>query len=335
MIDTSQCIIEHPLEDLDFEKWQRLVDMMAKLYDAASGVVVQFRQDVFNVVSTSSNEDNFLQMNVSWPWDMRSFCRRIVETNDKVYVNDAEASKEWCSCPPVADGPVRSYLGYPLYWPDGSLFGSFCIIDTKPTDYSPALIDMLGQLKLIVESELKHIFHSQKITKLLADKVEQEALLKRMALYDCLTGCANRILLKERFEYELAKAQRDESTFSIAYLDLDDFKPVNDEYGHEAGDEVLKTIVQRIKQTVRSHDLVARVGGDEFVVLFNNHIDDMQIKQKLATELSIPITYESHALTVTASIGLARYPEDGDTLAKLMKAADAQMYLYKKARQAG
>ena len=92
MFDTSQCIVEFPPEELDFSKWQRLVDMMAQMYESSSGVIVQYRQGVFNVVSTSSNVDNFLAKNVNWPWEMKSFCRRIMETKDKLcllYTSDA------------------------------------------------------------------------------------------------------------------------------------------------------------------------------------------------------------------------------------------------------
>jgi len=472
MIKTSQCIVSYPPEELDFEKWQRLVNLMAKLYNATSGVVVQFRQETFNVVATSNNPDNFLKVNSNWPWDMKSFCRKIIETNDKLYVNNAKASDEWSCAPPVAEGPVRSYLGYPLYWPDGSLFGSFCVIDTKPTEYPYSLIEMLEQLKLIVESELKHVFDKQKIKSLLAenidilkvveqeqtqaeivksalslqenintatlaslvdsvirinkqgvilscnvatesifgysrkeligknssilsstferlnqetaktkndtvgsehsnfelnqqieaqhknghslpvqlsvsqiqigsdiqfiallsdisDKVQHEQMLKQLALYDSLTNCANRNLLSERFAYEQAKAKRDNSTFSVAYLDIDKFKPINDKYGHEAGDLALVEIVKRIKQTVRSHDLVARVGGDEFVVLFNNSIDAYHLKAKLLEQVSQPIHYESHEFTISTSIGVASYPKDAESLTELLKIADAKMYLDK------
>lgn len=326
MIKTSQCILEFPPEELDFKKWQRLVNMMAKLFNASSGVVVQFRHNTFNVVSTSDNPDNFLQTNVSWPWDMKSFCRKIVETQEKLYVNNAKESEEWSCSPPVSEGPVRSYLGYPLYWPNGSLFGSFCVIDTKKTNYSNSLVEILGQLKLIVESELKHVFDKQKIKALLAEKLLNEELLKQLALYDSLTGCANRNLLNERFTYELAKADRNHATFSIAYLDLDKFKPINDDYGHAAGDAVLTGVADRIKQVIRSHDLVARVGGDEFVILFNNRINKQKIKEKLLEKISDPIHYQSYTIHASVSIGVATYPKNGKTLDELMKVADAQMY---------
>ena len=474
MINTSHCLVETPPKDLDFAKWQNLVNMVAKLFDSASGVIVQLRREEFNVVSTSENKDNFLQVNTSWSWEEKSFCRHIVESNDKIYVNNPKSCDVWSKAPYVENGPVRSYLGYPLYWPDGTIFGSFCVIDTKETDYPETLIEMLEQLKMLVESELKHIFDKQEIKALLAEKidvmqlveqtteksavvkeslslqesintvtlaslvdsvirideqgtilscnaatttmfgysdeeligqnikilcepshakhhdqylaryketrkasiigigrqvsalhkngtifpihlsvseiyignslqfiglindisekVQYEELLKQLALYDALTNCANRNLLSERFDYELAKAQREGAKFSIAYLDLDKFKPINDTYGHEAGDIILQTTVKRIQRTIRSHDLVARVGGDEFVVLFNNRINSQYMKEKLLESVLAPVQYNGELINVSASIGIATYPQDGNSLKEMMRVADERMYINKSSK---
>jgi len=329
MINTKNCIIEYPIENLDINKWQELVNMMAELFDAASGVIVQYRQQTFNVVATSDNQDNFLHVNSSWPWDMKSFCRRIVETNDKLYVKNALMDKQWANASPVCDGPVRSYLGYPLYWPNGELFGSFCVIDTKATDYSKPLEKMLGQLKIIVESELKHVSNILDIKALLAEKVTQEKQLKKLALYDQLTQCANRNLLTERVNYQITHAHRNKSQFTLMYFDLDSFKPINDNYGHQCGDLVLATIGQKLKSVVRKTDTVARVGGDEFVIVLNTKTNDSKIKQKLIESIETPISYGDITVSVSASIGIATYPDDGETMESLLAAADTDMYMNK------
>ena len=326
MINTSNCIIEHPLENLNTENWQQLVNLMAELFDAASGVIVQYRQQTFNVVATSENDDNFLQVNATWPWDIKSFCRRIVETNDKLYVKNAIDDSEWACAPPVSKGPVRSYLGYPLYWPDGALFGSFCIIDTKATDYSSALDKTLGQLKLIVENDLRYVSHIIETNILLAEKTVQEKQLKKLALYDQLTGCANRNLLIDRVNYQIAQAQRNNSQFSLVYFDLDKFKPVNDNYGHQCGDLVLTNIGKVVKAAVRETDTIARIGGDEFVIVMNKKINNDKIKQKLLDTIEAPIQYGDINVSVTASIGIATYPDDGVTMKALLAAADTDMY---------
>lgn len=326
MINTSNCIIEHPIEKLNTENWQKLVNMMAELFDAASGVIVQYRQQSFNVVATSENTNNFLEVNVTWPWDIKSFCRRIVETNDKLYVKNALDDDEWAHVPPVVDGPVRSYLGYPLLWPDGSLFGSFCVIDSKATNYSAALERALGQLKLIVENDLRYVTQIIETNELLTEKISQEKQLKKLALYDQLTGCANRNLLIDRVDYQIAQAQRNNSQFSLVYFDLDRFKPINDNYGHQCGDLVLTNIGKEVKAAVRETDTLARVGGDEFVIVMNKKIKNDKIKQKLLETIEMPIQYGDVTVSVSASIGIASYPNDGKTVEALLAAADANMY---------
>lgn len=326
MINTANCIIEHPIENLDITKWQELVNMMAELFNAASGVIVQYRHKTFNVVATSDNEDNFLRVNSCWPWDMKSFCRRIVETKKKLYVNDAKNDNEWSYAPPVSDGPVRSYLGYPLYWPDGSLFGSFCVIDTKATNYSSSLEKILGQLKLIVESELRHVADILAAKALIAEKLQQEKLLKKLALYDQLTGCANRNLLRNRLDYQIKQAERNNTEFSIVYFDLDKFKPINDHFGHQCGDAVLANIGKNVNAAVRATDTVARVGGDEFVIVLTDKVNRKDIKNKLLTAIEQPIQYQAQEVAVSASIGLASFPEDGKSLDELLAIADSNMY---------
>ncbi|KXJ58428.1 MAG: hypothetical protein AXW17_02630 [Colwellia sp. Phe_37] len=329
MVNTNNCIIEHPIENLDMAKWQNLVNMMAELFDAASGVIVQYRQQTFNVVATSDNHNNFLHVNSCWPWDMKSFCRHIVESKDKLYVKNALADDKWACAAPVCDGPVRSYLGYPLYWPNGTIFGSFCVIDTKATDYSQPLNKMLGQLKIIVESELKHVTNIKKIKSLLAQKISQEKQLKQLALYDQLTQCANRNLLADRVSYQINNANRNNSQFSLIYFDLDRFKPINDNYGHQCGDNVLIEIAKKVKSIVRKTDTVARIGGDEFVIVLNTELNSNKLVEKLLKIIQEPILHGDISVSVSASIGVATYPRDGGNIETLLAVADADMYINK------
>lgn len=329
MINLKACILEQPSIDIDFEKWQVLVNMMAEIYGASSGLVVQFRNDIFNVVSASDNAENFLEQNSNWPWEMKSFCRRIVETKDILYVKDAINSEEWRGVPPVSEGPVRSYLGYPLYWPDNSLFGSICVIDTKASDYSSSFIRLLEQFKKVVEGELQHIFDHERITRLLDAQTEQQKQLKQLALYDSLTGCANRNFLSERIEFSIARSQRDKSGFTLLYMDLNKFKIINDTHGHKAGDHVLSIISDRINATIRRTDLVARVGGDEFVIVFNNLINVEDTILNLNDKILEAISFNEVDLSVSASFGHSVYPEDGDDMDKLLDKADKRMYFNK------
>ncbi|MDI3326747.1 sensor domain-containing diguanylate cyclase [Pontibacterium granulatum] len=253
MIDTQQCLSRHPIESIDLAKWQRTVDLMSKLYNAACGTIVQFRQDEFNAIVTSSNEDNFLERNSSWPWEMRSFCRKIMESRNGLYVNDAINHEEWKTVEPVCDGPVRSYLGLPLFWPDDTLFGTICVIDSHSTDYQPLQIELLEQLRDLINADLKMVFAYDEI--------------KTLALTDELTGVCNRRGLQLLSDQLVKDAKRFDLNFGFIYLDIDNMKELNDTHGHSAGDECIVALADALKYACRENDIIARIGGDEFVVL--------------------------------------------------------------------
>ena len=160
--------------------------------------------------------------------------------------------------------------------------------------------------------------------------------LQRMARHDDLTGLLNRAFLHDRIDSALARARRNAAHFSLVFLDLDKFKQVNDVYGHGVGDRLLQEVAQRLLQCVREADSVARVGGDEFVLLLENiqspeSID--RIISKLRKELGRPLTIDGHTLRASPSIGIAHYPGDGEQIETLLKHADAEMYREKRARQ--
>lgn len=328
-INQHDCILTNADYTIDVDKWQALVDMIADIYGAASGVIVQLRHNEFNVVSTSQNENNFLSRNVSWSIETESFCRKVIETEKCVYVNDPEHSPKWSKTDPVCRGPVRSYLGYPIYWPDKSIFGTICAIDTKATAYESSFIDLLGQLRKIIEGELQHFINLKAIQTLLQEQQHQEIELRKLALYDHLTSCANRVLLEERLQTNIARALRHNSHFSLLYFDLNDFKPINDTYGHKVGDHVLTEVSKRIRPMLRDTDLMARVGGDEFVILYENSVNCDQAITKFQDLISQPIHVNGICLTISSSFGASHFPDDGDNMDKLMDIADKRMYRQK------
>lgn len=168
----------------------------------------------------------------------------------------------------------------------------------------------------------------------ITQRKEQENSFRHGAEHDPLTGLPNRVLLADRLERALLTAQRDNSTLALMFMDIDGFKQVNDNYGHEAGDVVLRTVARRIKAATRASDTLARVGGDEFVVLLpdiggshNAHA----LAQKIATEgrRAIKLNAEAGA-HLSLSIGIALYPTHGTTAAVLTERADQAMYKAKK-----
>ena len=163
------------------------------------------------------------------------------------------------------------------------------------------------------------------------DAYRKKALaLKDKAYTDSLTGLANRLLLADRFELTATRSKRQGTSFALLMLDLNAFKAINDNYGHAAGDQVLVTVAKRLLETVRASDTVARVGGDEFVLLiesFKNPDELVHLGQKLVAHISQPITLERGLdVRVGASVGFALWPKNGASMDDLMNVADQGMY---------
>ncbi|HWW28559.1 MAG TPA: diguanylate cyclase [Steroidobacteraceae bacterium] len=159
-------------------------------------------------------------------------------------------------------------------------------------------------------------------------------MLEALALYDPLTGLANRRLLSDRLSVALVHARRSMSAVAVVYLDLDGFKQINDMLGHSAGDVLLKLVAARLAATVREEDTVARVGGDEFI-LGLWHVSDADyaatVASKVIEAVSQPYDIEGHAVRITMSAGIGLYPVHGEDADTLMKSADLALYDAKRA----
>ncbi len=206
---------------------------------------------------------------------------------------------------------IGAYMGAPIILKDGTLYGTLCTADERVYESS--------------KSELQAL-------KLTANMVAYIIDLERTAVHDPLTGALNRLFL-ERHNQTLQTEFGD--SFALVYIDLDDFKSINDEYGHEYGDAVLRVIVQRLKRRIRMEDVVVRVGGDEFIVVLTGITNDEMALSRTVSRLhkSIDVEYSIHSKTfrVSASLGVSLYPQNGDDFDTLVKAADQAMYQVKHA----
>jgi len=158
--------------------------------------------------------------------------------------------------------------------------------------------------------------------------------LEHQANYDTLTGLPNRNLLHDRLKQAVAYARRYQKAMAVAFIDLDNFKLVNDSLGHSAGDRLLTTVADRLKACVRNSDTAARLSGDEFVLILFDQTDDTVIHntmQRILNEVSLPCRLEDRDFYVSCSIGYSIFPEDGETDEVLLKNADAAMYHAKEA----
>ncbi len=192
-----------------------------------------------------------------------------------------------------------------------------------PVEFSCSTIDYEGQPATV--------FAFRDLT----DRKRDEARIRHLAHHDALTNLPNRFLLSQRLSDALAEASKSNTTLSLLYLDLDSFKPVNDQLGHATGDALLIEVARRLQAELRTGDMVARIGGDEFVIVtsFDQPEYAASIARRVVDVLSQPFEILSNRVEIGTSIGVAIYPKDGETQEALLHAADTRA-LPRKARQA-
>jgi diguanylate cyclase (GGDEF)-like protein/PAS domain S-box-containing protein len=217
------------------------------------------------------------------------------------------------------------WLGVPLNTPQGTI-GALVLQDTPagiPSAACAGYTDQHQELLLFVSNQVATAIQRK----------QMEARLHFMAQHDELTQLPNRRLFHDRLSTAIARAQRQQSRLSLLFVDLNKFKQVNDLYGHDAGDQLLETVAHRLKQCVRDADTVARIGGDEFVLVLEQLARPEAaalVKEKIHQALAVPVAMADGAtLHVTASIGIAHFPEDGGDMQQLLRHADQAMYAAK------
>jgi len=150
-----------------------------------------------------------------------------------------------------------------------------------------------------------------------------------MAQHDALTNLPNRALFSDRLQHELVAAKRNRERFALIFLDLDNFKPINDNHGHGMGDRLLQAVARRLEESIRASDTAGRIGGDEFIILLPKlHLaeDALNLAEKIRLNLQRPFAIDEHELNISCSLGIAIYPENGSDEVTLTKSADQALY---------
>jgi diguanylate cyclase (GGDEF)-like protein len=176
----------------------------------------------------------------------------------------------------------------------------------------------------------------KKLTRKLLNSNIRRKEIGRLAFYDALTGLPNRMLFNDRLKQVLAQAERHGRGVAVMFIDLDDFKLVNDSYGHAVGDTLLRHVAQRLQASMRAEDTVSRHGGDEFLCIMMEASDERDIAkvaEKMINVIAAPTEVGDVELIVKPSIGIAVYPKDGETAKVLVTKADTAMYLAKRTRK--
>jgi diguanylate cyclase (GGDEF)-like protein/PAS domain S-box-containing protein len=187
--------------------------------------------------------------------------------------------------------------------------------------------------KVPIRDESGNVIGLAGITRDINEIRQTEVALQHLATHDVLTGLPNRFLMVDRLSQVLARARRSGAALAILYIDIDRFKEVNDSRGHEFGDLLLRAVAQRLSRSVRQSDTVARIGGDEFVIILEavhqpREADTVALNVERA--IARPFTLARYRVYVTVSIGISLYPESGGDTETLLRAADYAMYLAKR-----
>jgi diguanylate cyclase (GGDEF)-like protein/PAS domain S-box-containing protein len=234
----------------------------------------------------------------------------------------------------VVNGPWESAAPLPFEWLRryGALAAAPVPADGGPRGFLCAFAEASGAFG---PEEQRFLAAAASMVSAALHRLDSEARLAYLAQFDPLTGLPNRTLLADRFSLMIVQARRRGVSLGVLFIDLDDFKLVNDTQGHAAGDELLKEAARRLQSAVRDGDTVARISGDEFAVILSDLArpdDAALVAQKIIDRLSSPVLINAQDVVVTASIGIATFPADGADAEALLSAADAAMY---RAKQSG
>ncbi|MFB9993336.1 EAL domain-containing protein [Deinococcus oregonensis] len=250
-----------------------------------------------------------------------SFCALTMQQSGVLVIPDATQDPRVAEFPTVTGEPhIRFYAGAPLCTPEGHPLGTVCVIDHVPREFTTEDAAVLEHFAALVMDQLKlHVTVQQ---------------LGDLVLHDSLTGLPNRANLRQRLLHATHRADQTGESVVLGLMDLDRFKLVNDTLGHAAGDELLRLIALRLRECVASSDTVARMGGDEFALIFNElvHAADSQlIVDRISQAFATPFHVDGQEVFVHSSLGLTVYPENANDLETLLSQADTAMYRAKRA----
>ncbi len=266
----------------------------------------------------------------------RTFCHHALVSKEALILEDVTQLPVFCDVPTVASLGVRAYAGIPLKTEAGEVLGSFCAIDFKPKQWSEQDIEVLVELahSAMREIRLRKALHQAEAlnVQLLAQIKRVDELnraLGELATTDALTGLNNRRSFDHSLQLELAIVERRNTPLSLLMLDVDHFKRINDNFGHEAGDKVLVAIAQMLNGCARVVDVVARVGGEEFAVILPNTDADgaMDVAERMRTAVA-QANWLAHPATISIGVATLQMKESAS---RLYSRADAALYAAKAA----
>lgn len=291
--------------------------------------LVELAVHVFNMpmalVSFVDHDRQWFKANHGVPYSetprCESFCSVAIALDGVMVVPDTRLNEQLRMYPGVRGAPhIRSYAGAPLITPEGQKLGTFCVLGTEPRVFTEQEQHLLVSFAAMAMDEMR-------LRQALQD-------LQEMAMTDALTGLPNRVQFRQQLVEACRRADVSGEKVVVGLMDLDRFKLINDSFGHADGDRLLKDVARRLKEATSTSDVVARMSGDEFVLLFTDvrsAADIALITKRLDDSFAVPFVIENQEVFVHWSLGLSVYPDDAKELDVLLSHADATMYQVKQA----
>ena len=271
-------------------------------------------------VAPSLPENAIQQLNGLVPGPNAGSCGTAMYCRTPIFVEDTATDPHWADFSQFRlDFNAQACWSIPIILPGDEMIGSFALTSFEnraPTEFQKKLLSVCGHLAGII-----------------LQREQMEKNLWNMAHLDTLTMLPNRALLNQRLNHAIETASRQQHKIAVLFLDLDHFKNINDSYGHTIGDEVLITAGNIMRDCIREQDTLARIGGDEFVILLENISDSLEtcrVAEKILSQLSQIPPIDNANTTLTASIGISIYPNDATTVDEILRNADTAMYQAKK-----
>lgn len=258
-----------------------------------------------------------------------TLCKRALEQQQFV-TSDVGAC--WGDSAAAAELGISTYVSAPVCLSDGQLYGTVCAASTEKTAVSAGSATLLQLISRLIAMQVER-------EQLLQQLAQENRQFRNVALTDPLTGLGNRRALEKELQRMLANVQRSGSIVFVAYIDLDDFKRINDQYGHDAGDRFLLAISAKLQHDRREGDFISRIGGDEFVIFGLLTGSDVSYAAQKLREQIFASTRGNFDIADTvlqypgASVGLV-VAAPGEKMSDILKRADSEMYLQKKQRSA-
>lgn len=293
---------------------QSIANLVGMVCHVPSTLIMRQNAKAMEVITSSANSDTPYRAGECDSLGKGLYCETVIRSQQALHVPNALADPDWDSNPDIKLGMV-SYFGVPINWPDGSPFGTFCVLDSKPCEFSAEQRKLIEEFSKVVENLLKQ-----------AVSISE---LKRLAEYDSLTELYTRGAVLKHLKHEFDRFKRYGTPLSVIFLDLDDFKQVNDNLGHASGDKVLTEVARIIMNNFRKTDFVGRLGGEEFLVCMSDTelkeaADQAERIRQIIEDLEIELRDKPYSVTVSG--GVTQALVEDSNIERLVARADEALY---------